>query len=67
MIKIIYEISPGRIEKDEFEDANEFIRLELDDFPPFDDNWKILELEIDGEEQEFTGTILDLYNLLWKL
>ncbi|MGM9885773.1 MULTISPECIES: hypothetical protein [unclassified Lactococcus] len=61
MLKLKIRMTNGGTYDDEFENVSEFVSLMLDDFPPMDDADEILDVEIDGEKYEFSGTANELY------
>ncbi|GAB2024371.1 DUF4649 family protein [Lactovum odontotermitis] len=62
-MKFTFELENGMTYTEEFDSPSDFISCQLSDFDVLPDEGKILMLEVDGEGIEFTGTILDLYNM----
>jgi len=63
-MKITYRDFQGMEDTMEFKDVAEFIMLEQREVPPLEDNFAILSLEIDGQKQDFKGSVIDLFNQL---
>lgn len=61
MLKLKIRMTNGGTYDDEFENVSKFVSLMLDDFPPMDDADEILDVEIDGEKYDFSGTANELY------
>jgi hypothetical protein len=65
-MKVKYQMLNGTERTKEFATVDEFIMLQNREIPAIEDSFKVLSLEINGTEQEFTGSIFDLYNHLNK-
>ncbi|MDR0199496.1 MAG: hypothetical protein LBI43_02845 [Streptococcaceae bacterium] len=61
MLKVSIKMPNGLSFEDEFDSRQEFISVLMNDFPPYDDSWGVLEVAENGELLDFTGTVGDLY------
>ncbi|MDR2977561.1 MAG: DUF4649 domain-containing protein [Streptococcaceae bacterium] len=61
-----FELENGMTYTEEFDSPADFIAGQLADFDVLPDEGIIRALEVAGEKVEFSGTILDLYNLYTK-
>ncbi|GBG96104.1 DUF4649 family protein [Lactococcus termiticola] len=64
MMKFKVKSPMGSVIEDEFESIQEFISLQLADEALYPDNFKVLELEIDGKAVDFEGDLGGLYDYL---
>lgn len=60
-MKLTYKLLNGMEFTTEFENVNEFIRVQSDDLSEIADNHKAIAVEIDGTPYEFAGTVGELY------